>query len=96
MKKRNTIDELKMAITDLINGIPRKMLKKLFRNRKRWVKTCLENEGGHFEHILLLLKKMFFLRFSALLFLVAGCIVHGSPCTYFGTLTILFSVRSRE
>ncbi len=52
MKKPNTIDELKVEITDLINGIPRKMLKKVFRNLQHLVKTCLEYEGGHFKHIL--------------------------------------------
>ncbi len=52
MKTPNTIDELKVAITDLINGIPGKMLKKMFWNLQRRVKTCLQNEGGHFEHIL--------------------------------------------
>ncbi len=52
MKKPNTIDELIVAITDLINEIPRKMLKKVFWNLQRRVKTCLESECGHFEHIL--------------------------------------------
>ncbi len=48
MKKTNNVVELKVAITDLINGIPQKMLKKLFGNLQHWVKTCLENDGGHF------------------------------------------------
>ncbi len=52
MKKENTIDELKVAITDLIHGIPQKMFNKVFRKLQRRAKTCLENKGGHFEHIL--------------------------------------------
>ncbi len=51
MKKTNSIGELKVAIADLINGIPQKMLEKVLRNLQHRVKTSLENEGGHFERI---------------------------------------------
>ncbi len=84
-KKPNTNDELKVAITDLINGILRKILKNMFRNSQHRVKTC--NAGLKLVwkiKVVILntfcnIQKLFF-WFFALLFLVVGCIVHGSPC----------------
>ena len=47
-----TIDELKMAITEYIRNVDRAILNTVFENTVRLVNKCLETGGGHFEHYL--------------------------------------------
>jgi len=48
----HTIDELKMAITELVRNVDRAILNTGFENTVRRVNKCLETGGGHFEHYL--------------------------------------------
>jgi hypothetical protein len=48
----NTIDDLKMAITEYIRNVDRAILNIVFENTVRRVNKCLETDGGHFEHYL--------------------------------------------
>ena len=47
-----TIDELKMAITEYIRNVDRAILHTVFENTVRRVNKSLETGGGHFEHYL--------------------------------------------
>jgi len=46
----NTIDELKMAITEYIRNADRAILNTLFENTVRRFSKCLDTGGGHLEH----------------------------------------------
>jgi hypothetical protein len=46
----NTIDGLRMAITEHIRNVGRAILNTVFENTVRRVNKYLETVGGHFEH----------------------------------------------
>jgi len=46
----NTIDELKMAITEYVQNVDRAILNTVFKKTVQHVNKCLEIGGGHFEH----------------------------------------------
>jgi hypothetical protein len=46
-----TLDDLKDNITNEINGADNTMLRRTDRNMERRVQLCLEEEGGHFQHL---------------------------------------------
>jgi hypothetical protein len=48
----DTIDGLKMALTEYIRNVDRSILNTVFENTVRRVNKCLETGGGHFEHYL--------------------------------------------
>ena len=48
----HTIEELKIKITQAIEAIDAAMLKRVFRNKIKRVKRCLEVNGAQFEHLL--------------------------------------------
>ena len=47
-----TIEELKTAITAKIRAIPKEECVKVIDNFTRRVQVCLQQNGGHLEHIL--------------------------------------------
>ena len=47
-----TIDELKMAITEYVRNVDRATLNTVFENTVRRVNKCVETDGGHFEYYL--------------------------------------------
>lgn len=47
-----TIDELKLAITNYTNSITRETLVKVFDNKIKRVNLCIQQNGGHFQHLL--------------------------------------------
>jgi len=47
-----TVDDLKMAITEYIRDVDRVILNTVFENTVRRFNKCLESGGGHFEHYL--------------------------------------------
>lgn len=47
-----TIDDLKIAITQRIQEITPSMLKRVSKNMRKRVQLCLQERGGHFEHLL--------------------------------------------
>lgn len=51
-QRLHNIDELKNAISQAINSISIDTLQKVFENIKQRVQLCIENDGGHFEHLL--------------------------------------------
>lgn len=48
----HTLDELKNAIIAAVNDINEEVLANVFANMQRRINLCLENDGGHFEHLL--------------------------------------------
>jgi len=48
----NTIDEMKMAITEYVRNVDRAILNTVLEKTVRRVNNCLETGGGHFEHYL--------------------------------------------
>jgi hypothetical protein len=48
----NTIDDLKIAITEYIPNLDRAILNTVFENKVLRVNECLESGRGHFEHYL--------------------------------------------
>jgi hypothetical protein len=48
----NTIDYLKMAITEYIRNLDRAMLNTVFEKTVQRVNKCVETGGGQFEHYL--------------------------------------------
>ncbi len=48
----NTMDKLKLCITEVINAIEPQTLRKVFRKMQKRVLACLREQGGHFEHII--------------------------------------------
>jgi len=50
--KPQTIDTLKANITEEIQAVTVDVLARTFQNMTRWVQSCLDANGGHFQHIL--------------------------------------------
>ncbi len=48
----NSMENLKLAITQAIADIQPQTLRKVFTNMEKRVRACLREEGGHFEHML--------------------------------------------
>jgi hypothetical protein len=46
----NTIDNMKMAITEYIRNVDHAILNTFFKNTVQRVNKCLETGGGNFEH----------------------------------------------
>ena len=47
-----TIDTLKANITEEIQAVTADVLARTFQNMAHWVQSCLEANGGHFQHML--------------------------------------------
>ena len=47
-----TIDDLKISITNAIKSISKETLSRVFKNMKKRAEKCIEMNGEHFEHIL--------------------------------------------
>jgi len=50
--KPRTIDALKANITKEIQAVTADVLPRIFQNMARRVQSCLDANGGHFQHIL--------------------------------------------
>jgi len=50
--KPQTIDALKANITKEIQAVTADILARIFQNMLRWIQSCLDANGGHFQHIL--------------------------------------------
>jgi len=50
--KTRTIDALKANITEEIQAVTADVLARTFQNIPRWVQSCLDANGGHFQHML--------------------------------------------
>jgi len=50
--KPRTIDTLKANITKEIQAVTADVLARNFQNIARWVQSCLDSNGGHFQHML--------------------------------------------
>lgn len=48
----HTIDELKTAITRTVQEVTPEILKRVSQNMRKRVQLCLQENGGHFEHLL--------------------------------------------
>lgn len=48
----HTVDDLKNAITDAVQNISPQQLENVFENMKRRIDMCINNNGGHIEHIM--------------------------------------------
>ena len=48
----HTLDELKQNIEDCISNITAATLKKVAYKVRKSVDACIENHGGHFQHLL--------------------------------------------
>ena len=51
--KPQTIDALKTNITKEILAVTADILAQTFQNMARWVQSCLDANGGHFQHIMM-------------------------------------------
>jgi hypothetical protein len=45
-----TLSELKTALTVYIRNISQADLQKVFTNKFKWVQTCMDDRGHHFQH----------------------------------------------
>jgi len=50
--KPRTIDALKANITEEIQAVTADVLARTFQNMARRVQSCLDANGGHFQHML--------------------------------------------
>ena len=50
--KPRTIDALKANISEEIQAVAADVLARTFQNRACWVQSCLDANGGHFQHVL--------------------------------------------
>ena len=50
--KPRTIDALEANITEEIQAVTADVLARNFQNMARWVQSCLDANGGHFQHML--------------------------------------------
>ena len=50
--KPRTIDTLKANITEEIQALTADVLARIFQNMARRVQSCLDANGGHFQHML--------------------------------------------
>jgi hypothetical protein len=50
--KPQTIDALKANITEEIQAVTADVLARAFQNMARRVQSCLDANGGHFQHML--------------------------------------------
>lgn len=48
----HNLDELQAAITNEVQNITEEMLQNVFRNMRRRINLCVQENGGHFEHLL--------------------------------------------
>jgi len=51
-KQTTTIDALKANITEEIQAVTADVLARNFQNMARRFQTCLDANGGHFQHML--------------------------------------------
>jgi len=51
--KPQTIDALKTNITEEIQALTADVLARTFQNMARWVQSCLDANGGHFQHVMM-------------------------------------------
>ncbi|PSN34321.1 hypothetical protein C0J52_23726 [Blattella germanica] len=47
-----TTNELKCEIAELFNSVTNEILIKVFENKVKRVDVCIEENGGHFQHLL--------------------------------------------
>jgi len=52
LNKPRTIDALRANITEEIQAVTADVLARTFRNMARRVQSCLDANGGHFQHML--------------------------------------------
>ena len=50
--KPRTVDALKANITEEILTVTSEVMARTFQNMARWVQSCLDANGGHFQHML--------------------------------------------
>ena len=50
--KPRTVDALKANIAEEIQTVTSDVLARTFQNMARWVQSCLDANGGHFQHML--------------------------------------------
>jgi len=51
--KPRTMDALKANITEEIQAVTADVLARTFQNMARWVQSCLDANGGHFQHVMM-------------------------------------------
>ena len=54
IKKRqtSTLEDLKVTVENIVSGMPEELLSKMARQTRKTAALCLQEGGGHFEHLL--------------------------------------------
>ena len=92
-KKPRTTDALKANITEEIQAVTADVLARTFQNMARRVQSCLDANGGHFQHMLWCrhishTTKVLLFKFRCNIFIdvriikeMPGSVASGTPCT---------------